>query len=150
MYNVWYSWLAWPPYLICRQPVLCNFSAFLGKIRNRKWIWMRTHCFRFTSGFGVYPIDAHVQVCQEITLHQIWRYNVNTIDRDCIVLDCAFHKTDKLSPSLGKPSQSHFFRCQCLCVSLIYITCRIFCANILRVITFWNVGLGQTLEKSEF
>jgi hypothetical protein len=51
--------------------------------------------------------------------------------------------------TMGKPSQSHFFRCQCLCVLLIYITCRIFCAkghhstcisNILWVIAFWNVS----------
>jgi hypothetical protein len=30
---------------------------------------------------------------------------------------------------MGIPIQCYFFRCQCLCVLLIYITCRIFCAN---------------------
>jgi hypothetical protein len=41
------------------------------------------------------------------------------------------------------PAKVIFFRCQCLCVLLIYIMCRIFCAKDITVfITFWNVGLG--------
>jgi hypothetical protein len=34
-----------------------------------------------------------------------------------------------LWPSMGNPAKVIFFRCQCLCVLLIYITCRIFCAK---------------------
>jgi hypothetical protein len=52
-----------------------------------------------------------------------------------------------------KTQLKSFFRCQCLCVLLIYITCRIFCAkgisNILWVIIFWNVD-HLTLRKQWF
>jgi hypothetical protein len=49
-----------------------------------------------------------------------------------------------------------FFRCQCLCVLLIYITCRIFCAKGITVsqifceLLHFDMLVLENLEKSDF